>query len=307
MVRHMDKLGNIRAFVRVVDRNGFAAAARDLGVSRSLVSKAVIRLENELGTQLLQRSTRRVTPTEAGLAFYDRALRILSDVEEALSAVRDLQEKPAGRLRINAPMSFGTLHLAPLVAEFMARYPDVQVELVLGDRFIDPIEEGFDVTLRIGERPALSSLMLREFVESKRVLCASPAYLRLAGEPVTPAELRQHRCLHYGYQDSGSHWRLAGPVDEKSWAIHCVMWSNNGEILKAAAIADQGIALLPTFIVGSALQEGSLRTLLNDYRPRATRLFALYPRHRHLSAKVRLFIDMLEELIGSRPRWDFVQ
>ena len=204
-------------------------------------------------------------------------------------------------------MSFGTLYLAPLVAEYMSRYPDVQVELVLGDRFIDPIEEGFDVTLRIGEPQPLSSLITRELVDSKRVLCASPGYLRDAGNPRAPAELRQHRCLHYGYQDSGSQWRLAGPSGEQSWAIRCVMWSNNGEILKAAAVADQGIALLPTFIVGPELQSGRLQTLLRDYAPRPTRLFALYPRHRHLSAKVRLFVALLEQQFGTRPWWDFVE
>ena len=177
-----------------------------------------------------------------------------------------IASKPAITMNVvisNAPMSFGTLHLAPLVGEFMARFPDVHVELVLNDRFVDPIEEGFDVTIRIGEAVYSSSLIAREIVYSKRVLCASPGYLKRCGEPLDPIELKDHRCLHYGYLGSGSQWRLNGPKGEQTYTIDCIMWSNNGETLREAAIADQGIALLPTFIVGQALQSNELRT--RDY------------------------------------------
>lgn len=303
----MDRLDSMRAFTRVVDEGGFAAAARRIGLSRSVVNKAVINLENELGAQLLRRSTRQVTPTDTGLAFYDRCVQILDDVDEAITAVKDLQERPTGNLRINAPMSFGTRHLSSLVAEFMAAHPDVHVELVLNDRFVDPIEEGFDVTLRVGEAVPSTSLVAREIVPARRVLCASPAYLRLAGEPRRPTELREHRCLHYGYLDSGSQWRLVGPGGDRAYAIACVMWSNNGDVLKDAAIHGQGIALLPTFIVGDALQAGELRTVLADYAPPEVTLCALYPRHRHLSAKVKLFVDLLEHRCGGRPYWDLVE
>ena len=303
----MDRLDSMRAFTRVVDEGGFAAAARRIGLSRSVVNKAVINLENELGVQLLRRSTRQVTPTETGLAFYDRCRRILDDVDEAISAIKELQERPTGNLRINAPMSFGTRHLASLVAGFMATHPDVHVELVLSDRFVDPIEEGFDITLRVGEASPSTSLIAREIVPARRVLCASPSYLEQSGEPLEPTELREHRCLHYGYLDSGSQWRLVGPDGERTYAIRCVMWSNNGEVLKDAAIQNQGIALLPTFIVGDSLQEGELRTVLPDYAPPEIALCALYPRHRHLSAKVTLFVEMLEQRFGGRPYWDLVE
>jgi DNA-binding transcriptional LysR family regulator len=303
----MDRLGSMRAFTRVVDEGGFAAAARRIGLSRSVVNKAVINLENELGVQLLRRSTRQVTPTETGLAFYDRCIRILDDVDEAVAAIKELQERPTGNLRINAPMSFGTLHLSSLVADFMASHPEVHVELVLNDRFVDPIEEGFDVTLRVGEASPSTSLIAREIVPARRVLCASPAYLEQFGEPIDPTELREHRCLHYGYLDSGSQWRLVGPGGDRTYAIGCVMWSNNGDVLKDAAIHDQGIALLPTFIVGKSLQAGELRTVLPDYAPSEITLCALYPRHRHLSAKVQLFVDMLEDRFGGRPYWDLVE
>lgn len=302
----MDKFESMRAFTRVVESGGFAAAARAMGLSRSVVNKAVINLEDELDAQLLRRSTRQVTPTDTGLAFYDRCVQILSELDEALIAVKEQKERPTGSLRVNAPMSFGTLHLSSLVAEFMGAHPEVHVELVLNDRFVDPIEEGFDVTIRIGEAGQSTSLIVRKITPSRRVLCASPAYLDEAGEPEQPTELRQHRCLHYGYHSSGSQWRLAGPDGERSYAIHCVMWSNNGEMLKDAAVQDQGIVLLPTFIVGAALQAGELRTVLPAYQPPATMVHALYPRHRHLSAKVRMFVDLLEKRIGELPHWDLV-
>jgi len=294
----MDRFESMRAFTKVVEEGGFAAAARKMGLSRSVVNKAVINLENALGAQLLRRSTRKVTTTDTGIAFYERAVAILDELEQAVLAVKELQEHPTGNLRVNAPMSFGTLHLAPLVGEFMARYPDVHVELVLNDRFVDSIEEGFDVTIRIGEPVYSTSLISREIAETKRVLCASPGYLAQHGEPLDPLELKDHRCLHYGYQSSGSQWKLAGPKGEHTYAINCIMWSNNGESLREAAIASQGIALLPTFIVGHALQNSELQTVLTAYTSPATNLCALYPRHRHLSSKVRLFVDALEERFG---------
>lgn len=303
----MDKFESMRAFTRVVEAGGFAAAAREMGLSRSVVNKAVIKLERELGTQLLRRSTRQVTPTDTGLAFYDRAREILSDLDDALAAVTSLQGKATGSLRVNAPMSFGTLHLSRVIADYMALYPDVHVELILNDRFIDPIEEGFDVTLRIGAPQATTSLVTRELVTVRRVLCASPEYLRRWGEPSTPAELTGHRCLHYGYLGSGSKWRLDGPSGEQSFAIQCVMSANNAEPLRDAAINHQGIALLPTFIAGEALQTGELRTILVDHPPTDITLSALYPRHRHLSTKVSMLIELLSERFSAQPYWDLVQ
>ena len=302
----MDRFESMRAFVRVVEEGGFAAAARAMGLSRSVVNKAVIRLENELGTQLLRRSTRRVTPSETGLAFYDRSVLILGELDEAIASITELQERPTGTLRVNAPMSFGTLHLSGLIADFMTTHRDTHVELVLNDRFVDPIEEGFDVTLRIAEPILSTSLIVRDIAAVRRVLCASADYLDRTGRPKDPKDLKDHRCLHYGYQDSGSQWRLGGPKGERSYAINCVMWSNNGEVLRDAAVAGQGIALLPTFIVGSALQSGELRTVLPDRAPSDITLCAIYPRHRHLSAKVRLFVDLLIARFGGRPHWDLV-
>ncbi len=303
----MNKFESIRAFTKVVDAGGFAAAAREMGLSRSVVNRSVRQLENELGAQLFHRSTRRVTPTENGIAFYRRCLQILSELDEAISAVTELQEKPTGDLRVNAPMSFGTLHLSDVVADYMIAYPEVHVELMLSDRFVNPLEEGFDVSVRVGEPHSSTGLITKEITNAKRVLCASPDYIRTYGEPANPTELRSHRCLHYGYQESGSHWRLYGPDGEQSVSINCVMLSNNGEVLKDAATKDQGIALLPTFIVGNALQQGRLRTVLEDYKPPRITLSALYPSHRHLSTKVRFFVEFVTKRFGDCPYWDLIE
>jgi DNA-binding transcriptional LysR family regulator len=294
----LDKFLAMRAFTRVVENGGFAAAAREMGLSRSVVNKYVIALEKELDAQLLRRSTRQVNPTEVGLVFYDRAIAILDDLEEATAAVTRLQERPVGMLRVNAPMTFGSLRLSTVVGRFMARYPDVHIELVLNDRFIDPIEEGFDVTVRIAEPAESTSLITTEIAPVHRLLCASPAYLASHGMPREPKDLREHRCLHYGYQASGEHWKLAGPGGEISTRVNCVMWSNNGDSLKQVALRDQGIVLLPDFIVEEEIRTGALQTVLNDYRPTDLALCALYPRSRHQSTKTRLFVETLVEDFG---------
>lgn len=302
----MDTLESMKTFVAVVDAGGFAAAGRLLGLSRSVVNKQVIRLEDELGAQLLRRSTRSVTATATGAGFYRRCVTLLADFDEAVNDVRELQDEPTGDLRINAPMSFGTLHLSTVAAEFASQFPSLRVELVLNDRFVDPLEEGFDVTLRIGEAPVSSSLVVQEIAPSNMVVCASPDYIEAHGEPQTLQDLKIHRCLHYGYQASGSNWRLQVTGRLQTAAINCVMWSNNGQVLRDAAIAGNGLVLLPTFIVGDALQSGQLRSVLTDFPPVATSLLALYPRHRHLSAKVRLFVEALRTRFQQQPYWDLI-
>lgn len=299
----MDQLASIRAFNRVVEAGGFAAAAREMGLSRSVVNKAVINLEQQLGTQLLRRSTRQVTATATGLALYERTRPLITELDATLATVQELQQQPVGNLRVNAPMTFGTRHLAGVIAEYMAQYPDVHVELVLNDRVVDPLEEGFDLTIRIKQEQHSTSLIQQVITPIKLLLCASSGYLAKAGEPQHPIDLKYHRCLHYGYQSSGSQWRL----NDHSYAINCVMWSNNGEVLKQTALQHQGIAMLPTFIVGDTLQTGELRSVLSAYPPSALSLTALYPRHKHLAVKVRLLVDLLKQRFGGRPYWDLVE
>ena len=228
----MDRFESMRAFVNVVDNGGFAAAARKVGMSRSAVNKHVHSLEDRLGAQLLTRSTRKVTPTETGYAFYERCIGILGELEAAEAAVSALHEEARGTLKINAPMTFGTMHLSRVVSDFMASHPDLRIELTLTDRFTDPVEEGADVTVRIAAPPKASHLIVHEIVEARRVVCASPGYLARNGEPLTPSDLSDHACLHYGYLATGNTWTFAGPDGDRSVHVNGVICSNNGQVLR---------------------------------------------------------------------------
>jgi DNA-binding transcriptional LysR family regulator len=295
----MDKLSSMRAFVKVVEHASFSEAARSLRLSRSAVSKHVMELEHHLGVQLLNRTTRSASPTENGRAYYERSVAILSELEEADLAVTSLQAEPRGLLRINAPMSFGTLHLGPTLVAFMEKYPELQTQLTLSDEQIDSVQEGFDVTLRIAEL-ASSSLIARRLVGIQRVFCASPGYIERRGAPDHPKDLKGHDCLTYGFLATGNQWKLTGPDGEHWISVPWKLCANNAEVLKQAALNGRGIALLPTFIAGAELESGALMPMLEKYRPPEIALYAIYPPTRHLSSKVRLFIDFLVERFSER-------
>jgi DNA-binding transcriptional LysR family regulator len=244
-----------------------------------------------------------VAATENGQAYYERCLAILADLEEADLAVTRLQAEPRGILRVNAPMSFGTLHLGRAIADLMEQYPELRVALVLSDEFVDPVQEGFDVTLRIGDLPS-SSLIARKLAPARRVVCAAPAYLAQHGVPRHPDELRDHQCLTYGYLATGAQWKLTGPDGDHWINVPWTLCADNAEVLRDAAVRGRGIALLPTFIAGTDLQEGRLRTILTDYKAPEISLYAVYPQTRHLSVKVRVFVDFLVGRFGGRPYWD---
>jgi len=296
----MDKFESIRAFTQVVNAGGFAAAAREIGLSRSQVNKLVISLENELGVQLLHRSTRVVTPTESGLAFHERCVEILASLEEAERSITQLQAEPRGRLRVNGPMTFGTMHLAPALADFLVQYPDLQVQLTLNDRFVDPIEEGFDVTVRIAKPQEVASLIVHPLTLAPRVLCAAPSYLEANGTPTHLDELRHHSCLHYGQLAVESQWTLIGSEGEQTISVAGALCSNNGEVLRDAAVRGLGITLLPTFVVEPELQQGTLQRVLPEYHPPELSISVIYPVNRHLSTKVRLLVHFLQERFGDR-------
>jgi DNA-binding transcriptional LysR family regulator len=302
----MDKLASIRAFTKVVQHNSFAAAARDLRLSRSAVSKYVIELEEELGVQLLSRTTRSVTPTENGQAYYERCLVILADLEKADLAAARSQAEVRGLLRVNAPMSFGTLHLARAVADFMEKYPELRIQLILSDQQIDAVQEGFDMTLRIADLPS-SSMIARKIAPAHRAICASPTYLAQHGIPQHPNDLREHACLTYGHLATGNQWKLTGPDGDHWIAIPWTLCTNNAEVLRDAAVGGRGVALLPTFIAGADIQQGRLTTILTRYKSPEISIYAIYPETRHLSPKVRVFIDFLVERFGGRPYWDLVE
>jgi DNA-binding transcriptional LysR family regulator len=269
----MDKLEAMNAFAKVVAAGSYAEAARRLGLTRSAVSKAVMELEQILGARLLDRTTRRVTPTEAGLAYYERVASILADVEETELQISRLHEEPRGVLKVNAPMSFGILYLGDAIAEFMARYPELRLELVLNDRFIDPLEEGVDVTIRIGSLSD-SSLIARRLAPARRALVAAPAYLAHHGTPETPADLVNHRCLAYGHMAAVHRWQLLQEGQVVNVQISAALCSNNGEVLRAAALAGNGIANLPTFLVGPGIAAGQLVPVLTATPPTELGVFA---------------------------------
>jgi DNA-binding transcriptional LysR family regulator len=299
----MDKLEAMNAFAKVVAAGSYAEAARRLGLTRSAVSKAVMELEQILGARLLDRTTRRVTPTEAGLAYYERVASILADVEETELQISRLHEEPRGVLKVNAPMSFGILYLGDAIAEFMARYPELRLELVLNDRFIDPLEEGVDVTIRIGTLSD-SSLIARRLAPARRALVAAPAYLAQHGTPETPADLINHRCLAYGHMAAVHRWQLLQEGQVVNVQISAALCSNNGEVLRAAALAGNGIANLPTFLVGPDIAAGQLVPVLTATPPTELGIFALYAPNRYLAAKTRVFIDFLVSRFGEKPAWD---
>jgi DNA-binding transcriptional LysR family regulator len=296
----MDKLASLRAFVKVVELGSFSEAGRQLRLSRSAISKYVSDLEHSLGVQLLNRTTRHASANESGQAYFERALNILSEMDAADQAVTQLQATPRGLLRVNAPMSFGTLQLGPAIADFMGLYPELQIQLVLSDEQIDPVQDGFDVTLRIADLES-SSLIARKIVPIDRVICASPDYLAEHGTPKHPNDLRSHSLLTYGFLLTGNQWKLTGKDGDHWIQPNWTLCANNAEVLRDAAIKGRGVALLPSFLAAEALRTQALRSFLSDYSAPPLTLYAIYPSTRHLAVKVRLFIDFLADRFSGSP------
>jgi DNA-binding transcriptional LysR family regulator len=300
----MDRLTTLAVFVKVVDAQSFAGAARDFGLSPAMVSKHVQALEARLGARLLNRTTRRLSLTEVGRGYYDRARQILADLEEADRAASDLQATPRGVLKVNAPFSFGIRHVASAIAAYLMAHPEVTVDISLNDRYVDLLAEGVDVALRIG-RLADSSLIARRLAPIRMVLAAAPAYVERHGQPSAPKDLAGHLCLLYTYATAADEWRFAGPDGrEESVRVSGRLLANNGDILSTAAVDGLGIALLPSFMVGEHVRSGALMPLLPGYAAPAGALYAVYPPGRHLSAKLRSFIDFLVTRFGEAPEWD---
>ena len=300
----MEDLSAMAVFARVVEMESFSGAARALGLSKSAVSKRVGRLEDRMGLRLLNRTTRRLSLTEAGAAFYQGCRRVVAEAEAAERAVSRLASAPRGRLKVNAPMSFGVRHLAPALPDFMARYPELNVDLTLNDRVVDLVEEGFDLAIRIA-RLAESSLIARRLAPNRLVLCAAPTYLTAHGAPRSIEDLKGHECLLYSYQAAGDVWRLCGPGGERRLAVTGRLRINNGDALLAAALGGLGVALLPCFICGQDLRAGRLIQVLPAWSgPADTAIAAVYPASRNLSPKVRVFVDFLTERFSGTPYWD---
>ena len=293
----MDKFESMRAFINVVEVGSFAGAARKMRLSRSSVNKLVIQLENHLGVQLLYRTTRQVTPTDTGRAFYQRSVDILSNLEEAELAVSQQQTQPKGTLKINAPMSFGISVLGSKIAEFMTHYKQIKIQLTLEDRFVDPISEGYDLVIRIGSPPKSPSLVVHPITMISRVICAAPRYLSAKGTPNKIQDLKNHSCLHYGYLSSGYQWQLIDEQKQEQVSVEGALCSNNGEVLRDAAIQGLGIVMLPKFIVEEPLKTGALKIILPNYKVPQLTLSIIYPVNRHLSLKNQLFTQFLENCL----------
>jgi DNA-binding transcriptional LysR family regulator len=300
----MDPLSDVACFVSVVDCGSFTSAAGQLGLSRAAVSKQVSRLEGRLRARLLNRTTRRLSLTEVGQVFYASAKRGLQEIAEAEAAVSTLQAAPRGTLRLNVPMSFGILHLAPALPAFLARFPEIGVDVRLDDRKLDLVEEGFDVAIRIGELPD-SSLVARRLCACPRVVCATPDYLHARGEPATPDELRRHNVITFSYSDAPSQWHFtARDGSPLAVSVSGSVRMNNSLALREVLLAGVGIALTPRFVVGPDLRAGRLKAVLTDYPVRPLSVHAVYPERRNLSPKVRAFVDFTAELLAGQNDWN---
>lgn len=295
----MDRLQGMEAFVRVAELGSFSAAARQMGLSKSAVSKHLTALEECLGVRLINRTTRRLALTEVGLVYLDYCQRIIQEIEEAeLTASRHGVE-PRGRLKVNAPMSFGILHIAPLLPAFLARYPRIAVELTLNDRIVDLLEEGYDMAVRIGEL-ADSSLIARRLTVARFVCAAGEAYLARAGTPEIPADLTRHNCLRYSYRRQPDGWIFLQGSEKVTVRVSGNMQANNGDALLAAAREGLGVVYLPDFIVRADLARGRLQPLLTAWQAPEIPIHAVFPPQRHPSAKLRAFVDFLVEQLGRR-------
>ncbi len=297
----MDLLASMRVFAAVVDAGSFAAAADRLDMSRAMTSKYVISLEDHLGTRLLNRTTRRLSVTESGSAFYERCVQIIADVTEAEQVAGHLSAVPRGTLKIAMPLAFGLHRLGPVIADYVSAYPEVKLDISLSDRKVDLIEEGFDVAIRIGTLPE-SGLIARKLGSDRTIVCASPAYLKRHGTPKKPEDLAAHSCLGYTYTNSGGEWRLKNRGKEVAVRSDGAIKADNGDMLRLAALSGAGLIFQPLFIVSDDLQAGRLVQVLAEYASAELGIYAIYPSRKHLSAKVRTFVDFLVERLDAARR-----
>ena len=300
----MDSLDAMRAAVRIAETGNLSAAARAMGVAPSAVSRAIAGLEDRLGARLFQRSTRRVTVTEVGAAYVERCRRILADLKEAEDGVVQSGLAPRGTLRVNMPYELGRLHIAPHLSGFLRRHPQMKLDVTMTDRFIDPAAAEIDVLIRVAE-PGNLNFVGRKLGENRRAVVASPAYWKARGKPKRPEDLSAHDCLLYSYLSSGETWTLTGADGVRhEVAVSGPLRVNTIDALRVAALDGLGIAMAATWLLGPDLRAGRLVAVLDDYVPAAPPIYVLYPPGRHLSPKVRAFVDFLVALFTPTAPWD---
>lgn len=299
----MADLNLMAIFARVVEAGSFSEAARRIGSSRSAVSKAVAKLEKSLGAHLLNRTTRHLSLTEIGAAVAEHCSRILDEATEAEKLVGSLNSEARGVLRVSASVAFGTLHVAPALARFLPRHPELKIDLSITDRWVNLAEEGYDVVIHVTGDPQ-PNLVARPLAPVRRKLCATPDYFRRKGVPQTPADLVAHDCLDYTRSGEAGRWRFTGPEGEIAVSVNGPLHVDDDEALSQAVLGGLGVGLLPTFIIGKDLQNGSLQAVLSEYIPVERYVYAMYLPTRHLPSKVRVFIDFMISHIGEEPYWD---
>jgi len=299
----LDRLTAIQVFAQVVEAGSFAKAAERLGLSTSATSRQVAELEAHLQARLLNRTTRRVSLTESGRAFYERAVQLLADLGEAEAEASSAAVVPRGTIRLTTSVNFGVRHVAPAIAEFLRRHPEVRFDVSLSDRVVDLVEEGFDLAIRVGT-PGADNLVARRLGETRLVPCASPDYLARHGAPSTPEDLARHNCFTYEYVSPRQVWRFRDRAGaERTVRVSGSLHSNNGDLLAEVAAHGAGIVFEPAFIVGPDVRAGRLVPLLQEFVPPPVPIFALYPSRKHLSAKVRRFVEFLLERFAAAQDW----
>jgi len=298
-----DPLEGMTVFTAVVEAESFTGAARTLRNSKASVSTQIQKLEDRLGVRLLNRTTRRLSLTDEGRDFYEHCRRILDEARDAVDAIDSMNTQPRGLLRINAPMSFGILHLGSAIADFMQAYPEIEIDLVLNDRQIDVVEEGFDLAIRIARLPD-SSLIARRLAPCKMIVAASPEYWYRRGRPAHPLDLKDHDALIYDYLADPDTWTFKGPEGRITVSVKGRIRANNGGVLLDAAKCGLGVSHAPTFFCCGDIQSSALEAVLSEYEDDSTSIYAVYPHRRHLSPRVRAFVDFLADRYGENPYWD---
>ncbi len=295
----MDRFLEMQTFNAVVDAGSFVKAADALDMSKAAVSRYVVDMETRLGVRLLHRTTRRLSLTDEGQVFYARSKELLAELQEAEDEITSRSDAASGLLRINAPFTFGILHLAPLWGAFKAQHPKVTLDVTLADRLVDLVEEGYDVAIRIATLES-STLVSKRLATTRMVLCASPTYLAQHGTPTHPADLAQHSVISYSYWATKDEWRFNGPQGPVSVKTNPCIHTNSGDTCRAAALSHQGVILQPTFLVGKDLSDGTLVELMPEYRSIELGIYAVYPTRKHVSAKVRALIEFLAARFAGR-------
>lgn len=299
----MDRLTCDRLFVAVMEEGSFVAAAARLGTSSSQASKLLSRLEAELGVRLINRTTRSISPTEAGRSYYDRLRPILDEFDSLDLSIRNITGEPKGRLRLTAPLTFGALELAPALNDFAARFPEIELDVSFSDRAVNLVDEGFDLAVRVG-RPEDSSLISRKLCDVRIILVGAPDYIERRGAPATPADLAQHDCIiDTNYRDP-DRWAFLVDGREQLQPIQGRIRYSNAEAALRAAAAGLGLARLPAFVAGAAIRSGEVSRLLEDFEIDPYEVHVLYPHSRHLATKVRVLVDFLAARYRDAPSWE---